>query len=142
MKRVRKNVVIYVVLAVLLVVAVGSLWSKGSSRDKITLSRFEQLVAGRQVKSAEIYDGSNEVKGELTSGTKFQTKYPAEYADELTTELKAAAVPKYEAKPKHDNVWLSLLLNYLPILVLFGAFLFLLNNMQGGGNRVMQFGKA
>jgi cell division protease FtsH len=142
MKRSRKNVVVYIVVALLVVLAVGTLWGKGAKREKLTLSEFERRVAAKQIKSAEIIDGGGEVKGELTNGKTYETKFPAEYADELTSELKNASVQNYEAKPKKDNIWLSIILSYGPILLLVGVFLYFLNNMQGGGNRVMQFGKA
>jgi len=48
-------------------------------------------VAAGQVQTAELVDGDNQVKGKLTNGKTYDAKYPAEYADELTTELKAAA---------------------------------------------------
>jgi cell division protease FtsH len=145
MKRIRKNVVVYVVVALLLLVAISTLWGKGSKPEKLTLSEFEQRVAAKQVKSAEIID-PDKVKGKLTNGKAYEAKFPAEYADELTTELKNAqretGVPRYDAKPSKDNLWLSFLFSYGPIILLFVGFLYLLNNMQGGGNRVMQFGKA
>jgi cell division protease FtsH len=142
MKRSRKNVVVYVVVALLVVLAVGTLWGKGAKRERLSLSDFETRVAEKQVRSAEIIDGGDEVKGELTNGKTYVAKYPAEYADELTSELKSAKVPHYDAKPKKDNIWLSIILSYGPILLLVAVFLYFINNMQGGGNRVMQFGKA
>src|SRR5206468_2837100 len=47
-----------------------------------------------------------------------------------------------EPKVHHENLLVSLLSSFLPIILLFGGFLFIINSMQGGGNRVMQFGKA
>src|SRR5205823_10275042 len=41
-----------------------------------------------------------------------------------------------------DPVWLAILQTVLPFALLIGVFLFVMNAMQGGGNRVMQFGKA
>ncbi|HZN13963.1 MAG TPA: ATP-dependent zinc metalloprotease FtsH [Acidimicrobiales bacterium] len=142
MKRSRRNVAVYLVAAVLLVLAVSNLWGKGQKREKLSLSSFERRVAEKQVKTAEIVDGDNKVKGELTNGKTYEAKFPAEYADELTSELKDAKVPTYEAKSHKSSIWLDVLFSYGPILLLFGGFLYLLNNMQGGGNRVMQFGKA
>ncbi|HEX2851057.1 MAG TPA: ATP-dependent zinc metalloprotease FtsH, partial [Acidimicrobiales bacterium] len=67
--------------------------------------------------------------------------YPADYGDELTQKLIDAKVD-VTAKEQKDNVWLSVLVNLLPIVLIVGLFLFLINQMQGGGSRVMQFGKA
>jgi cell division protease FtsH len=142
MKRNRRNILVYLVVALLLMLAVSALWGNKAKREKLSLSEFEERVAAKQVRSAEIIDGDNKVKGELRDGKTYEAKFPAEYADELTEELKAAQVPHYDAKPKKSNIWWDVALSYGPIVVLFLGFLYLLNNMQGGGNRVMQFGKA
>jgi cell division protease FtsH len=135
---------VYVVLLLLVLLFAGNLLTGGPSPKKVTLSDFEDAIALHQVKSVTLVDPDT-AKGQLLNAdgsvTKFETKYPARYAEALTTELKNAKVPT-EAKPKHDNVWLSVLLNFLPFVLLIGGFIFILNTMQGGGNRVMQFGKA
>jgi cell division protease FtsH len=68
--------------------------------------------------------------------------YPSEYADELTTELQGQGNIKVTVDRQKESVWLSLLFNFLPFVLLIGVFIFVMNSMQGGGNRVMQFGKA
>src|SRR5437763_1612499 len=49
-----------------------------------------------------------------------------------------------ETKVDHENdpIWWTLLQTFLPFILLVGAFMFVMNSMQGGGSRVMQFGKA
>jgi cell division protease FtsH len=135
---------VYVVLLLLVLLFAGNLLTGGPSPKKITLSDLEAAITQHQVKSVTLVDPDT-ANGLLLNAdgsvTKFQTKYPARYAGTLTTELISAKVPT-EAKPKHDNVWLSVLLNFLPFVLLIGGFIFILNTMQGGGNRVMQFGKA
>jgi cell division protease FtsH len=141
MKRLSRSAAFYVVLALLALALAASLFTGGPGPEKLTLSQFERAVSNKQVKTAEIIDGDDKVKGELSNGKKYEAKYPAEYVDELTANLKTAGVA-YDAKPKKENIWLSLLFNFLPFLLLIGVFLFFVNSMQGGGNRVMQFGKA
>ncbi|MDP8992816.1 MAG: ATP-dependent zinc metalloprotease FtsH [Actinomycetota bacterium] len=119
--------------------AAGAL-DRGEKRQKLHLSQLQQLVAEKRVRSAQIH-GDDKVNGELSSGKKYEAKFPAEYADELTSELLDARV-EVDSKPAKSNVWLSVLLNFLPIVLLLAGFLYIVNSMQGGGNRVMQFGKA
>src|SRR4051812_28452605 len=141
MRRLSRNTAFYVVLALVALVLAVSFLTGGESPEKMTLSQFETAVAKEQIKTAQIIDGDDKVNGELTNGKKYEAKYPAEYVDELTSDLKDAGV-NYDAQAKKDNLWLSLLLNFLPFVLIIGLFLFLVNSMQGGGNRVMQFGKA
>ena len=140
MRKLFRSAAFYVVLA-LLVLAIASSFLHGApKRDKLTLSDFEKAVAAKQVKTAEIIDGGDVVRGELANGHKYEAHYPADYASDLTKELKENGVATYDAKKQKDNVLLSLLFNFLPFIVIFGAMLFIINSMQGGGNRVMQFG--
>jgi cell division protease FtsH len=141
MRRFSRNTAFYVVLAFVALLLAVTFLTSSPGRQHLPLSQFEREVAAHRVRTAEIIDGDAKVTGELVTGKKYETKYPAEYADELTNTLKSNGVA-YDAKPKKDNVWLSLLINFLPFVFIIGLFLFLVNSMQGGGNRVMQFGKA
>ncbi|MDQ3574464.1 MAG: ATP-dependent zinc metalloprotease FtsH [Actinomycetota bacterium] len=129
-------------VALLLVVVLGAAGAlgRGEKREQLHLSQLERLVAEKQVRSAQI-QGDDKVKGELSSGKKYEAKFPAEYSDELTRELLDADVD-VDSKSAKGNVWLSLIVNFLPIALLLGGFLYIMSSMQGGGNRVMQFGKA
>ena len=141
MRKLFRSAAFYVVLALVLLVVASSFLGGSDEREKLTLADFERRVAEKTIKTAELTDGDDKVRGELTSGKKYEATYPAEYSDELTAELKAAGV-QYDTKKQKDNVWLSLLFNFLPFIIIFLGMLFIINSMQGGGNRVMQFGKA
>ncbi len=49
---------------------------------------------------------------------------------------------KVIANPENPNLWGSLLTSILPFIFILGIFFFLMQQMQGGGNRVMSFGKS
>ncbi len=132
--------VLWVALALVVVLGAAGALGRGEDRQKLRLSQLERLVAEKGVRSAQI-EGDDKVVGQLDNGRKFETKFPAEYGDELTRELLTAGID-LDSKSAKGNVWLSLILNLLPIALVLGAILYLMNSMQGGGNRVMQFGKA
>ena len=80
--------------------------------------------------------------GTLRDGTEFRTKYPAEFTDELVASLEGASPSiDFSTDQQSESIWVGLLFNLLPILLLVGVFFFLMNSLQGGG-RVSQFGKA
>jgi len=132
--------VLWVVLALAVLVASASLFSGGDQHKKLPLSKLQTLAAEGKVKTAEII-GDGKVKGELKSGEKYEAKFPTEYADEITTLLLKEGV-NVDSKESGQNLWIALLINFLPIVLLFGGFLFVINSMQGGGSKVMQFGRA
>ena len=140
MRKVVRSPVLWVVLALVVLAGASAVLGGGEQRDKLALSQFQRLVEDGDVRTAQVV-GENRVRGELRNGKSYEAKFPPEYADELTTRLLEAKV-EVDSKEAKDNIWLSLLVNFLPIVLLFGGFLFIVNSMQGGGNKVMQFGKA
>ncbi|MGH2685095.1 MAG: ATP-dependent metallopeptidase FtsH/Yme1/Tma family protein, partial [Actinomycetota bacterium] len=141
MKRLFRSIPFWVVLALVLLLVVGPWLRTGDSREKLTLDAFLRRLGAGEVSTATVKDRDNEVQGELASGAKYQVNYPAEYGDELTEDLTEAGV-EFDVDQQKESVWLSLLFNLLPFILILAIFLFFMNSMQGGGNRVMQFGKA
>ena len=141
MRRPFRSPIFFILLALVVLLIASTFVRRGEDREKLSLTEFERRVAERDVKKAEIVQGEDEVRGELGNGLKFETRFPAEYADELTEKLLAAGVD-VEPKSERQNVFVSLLISLLPVILLVGAFILVLNMMQGGGNRIMQFGKA
>ena len=146
MKKIHRSAGFYVVIALLLLLMASQVLKGDGNRTKIGLSDFEDKIASGQVLNAKIATRSNVVTGELVKpddkgNKKYRVSYPAQYEDELTNELRAGNV-KYEANTQQESIWVSLAFQFLPILLLFAGFLWLMNSMQGGGGRIMQFGKA
>ncbi len=142
-KRPSRATIAYVLLAVVALFVASQWLRKGDKPEKLSLDEFRESVADGEVAEATLKDRSNEITGELRSGVKFKVAYPQESADELTEEIgEARPRIKLEVDQQQESIWTSLLVSLLPMVLIFGAFLFLINSMQGGGSRVMQFGKA
>ena len=122
----------------------SSLLGAATSREKLRLDEFEQPGRGRaRSRRPSINDRDDEVKGELDDGTKYKVNYPARVRRRADRRAARAAGVEYEVDEQKDTVWLvAALQTSCPFMLLIGVFLFLMNSMQGGGNRVMQFGKA
>jgi cell division protease FtsH len=110
--------------------------------ERMGLTEFETAVEQGRVSNAVIYDGDQTVIGELSDGSEYRTTFPTEYADDLTAALKKAGVPT-EVDPQKPNALLGTLITViLPVLLIGGILLFVMNRSQGGGGRVMQFGRS
>ena len=125
----------------LLVIGLLSIVNRPETAEPLKLSEFGAMLENGEVRDAEILEGDQVVRGQLTDGTAYVVAYPAEFADEITAQLQEAGVP-YEVQPNKPNELLSLLYYVLPILLLAGLFLWMMNRAQGGGGRVMQFGRS
>ncbi len=113
----------------------------GPTPDKLGLSEFEGLIAQGQVKNATFDEGKQLVEGTLQNDHTYQVAYPADYQAALVKELKAQGVP-YSDHPSTGINWANVILSILPVVIVVIALVFLFNQMQGGGGKVMAFGKS
>ncbi|MEX1263136.1 MAG: ATP-dependent zinc metalloprotease FtsH [Actinomycetota bacterium] len=129
-------------MGTLVFLLVVSFMSKEPSGEQLGLSDFEAAVEQGRVANAVLFDGDQTVKGELIGGDAYRSTYPTEYADDLTALLRKAGVPT-EVDPQKPNALLGTLITViLPVLLIGGILLFVMNRSQGGGGRVMQFGRS
>ncbi|HEX3874443.1 MAG TPA: cell division protein FtsH, partial [Solirubrobacteraceae bacterium] len=101
-------------------------------------------IPGGQVQSAEIKTKDNTVDVTLRNGQKYEVGYvDGNAAATLITQLeKAPGHPQFNIEGTNTSGWLSLLTYVLPFLIFIGFWVFLMNQVQGGGSKVMSFGKS
>jgi cell division protease FtsH len=95
-------------------------------------------VTEQPVKPAD--GGADAQSGEQT-GEKFETGFPPNTEQSLLNQLDTNEVA-VTVKGSGGGGILSILIYVLPFLLFFGFWIFLMNQMQGGGSRVMSFGKS
>ncbi|MDD9369033.1 MAG: ATP-dependent zinc metalloprotease FtsH [Acidimicrobiales bacterium] len=143
MKRFPRAALLYLVIGAAVLFVGLRFSSRAPEREDIDFSEFRRSIDAGEVATAEIKDRDNEVVGKLSDDTEYRVAYPAEYADELVEELHdAEPAVELTTDQQSDSLWTSLLFSLLPIVLLVGAFLLVMNMMQGGGKGVMQFGKS
>ncbi|HZM42811.1 MAG TPA: ATP-dependent zinc metalloprotease FtsH [Acidimicrobiales bacterium] len=143
MKRIPRAALLYLLLGAA-VLFVGIRFStRGPDREEIHLSEYTQAIDDGKVATAEIKDSDHVVVGKMTDDTEYEVAFPAEYADELVDDLHDADPPiEVTTDQQSDSIWTGLLVSLLPTVLLVGAFLLVMNMLQGGGKGVMQFGKS
>lgn len=135
------------VLAGAIVVVIGvSLLSAGGFRAISTQEGLE-LLRSNQVASATIIDGEQRVDLVVRSnfdglGTQVQFYYVAPRGQEIVAAVNNSDVAEFTDEVPRTNWFVSLLGLLLPFVLIGLIFWFLLSSMQGGGSRVMQFGKS
>ncbi len=146
-KKITRNPLFYVLMIGFLLVVGFSLISSLGGAKQISTQEGLQLLSGKTVTEVVNTDGDQRVDMKLSSpyqgASDVQFYYVSARADEVVTAI-TAADPKdgfNDAVPKATwfDGFLSLL---LPILLLGLLFWFLLSSAQGGGSKVMQFGKS
>ena len=131
----------------LLVIVVGSRFAAGDGEYKTvdTSVALEQIAAGN-VEKATIYDKDQRLELELKSAidgdSKIKASFPARAAELIYTQLADDAGVDFTTTIGGSGLLVTLLLNFLPILLIVGLLFFFLSQAQGGGGRVMSFGKS
>lgn len=155
-KRYFRGPVMWIVLAVLAVVVLMNVVGSGGGYKSVDTSEVIKAINSGQVQQARLTTGDSQmVKIDLkkdqklgdNSGSKFQANYigdqGVQLAQNLQTKYEAGQIPDgYSVTPDKTSPFLSVLLSLLPFVLIVVVFLFLMNQMQGGGSRVMQFGKS
>src|SRR5919197_1659101 len=108
-----------------------------------SLSEFQNQVRSEPSAFDEVtfQPKSNTIKVQPTSGNEYSIGYPDNYEPELISLLQRKHV-QYNAEGTGGSSFLSILTYILPFILFFGFWVFLMNQMQGGGSRVMSFGKS
>ena len=115
----------------------------GKSENPMAFSEFLAKVDDNQVQSVVMV--GHEITGELKTSNlgngrdKFRT-YAPEYP-ELTKKLHEKGV-QIQAKPETTSPWAALLYSWAPILLMIGFWIFIMRQMQSGGNKALSFGKS
>ncbi|WP_075860398.1 ATP-dependent zinc metalloprotease FtsH [Carboxydothermus pertinax] len=143
MNKVLKNLAIYLLIVLVAVMLITYSRPSATSIRDIKYDEFYNLLEKGQVASVAIQADRtiNEISGVLRDGTRFKTRGPLEDT-ELYKDLKTMNVTLEVLPPKEPAFWANLLSSLLPVLLMIGLFFFFMQQAQGGGNRVMSFGKS
>ena len=134
-----KNLVLWVVVAIVMMTAYQSFNSNGVS-DSTDYTTFVYDVSNSQVKEARF--DANEITVTKNDGSKYMTVMPPLEDKKLLDDLLNKKV-KIEGTPFEKRGLLSqILISWFPMLFLVGVWIFFMRQMQGGGGKAMSFGKS
>ncbi len=134
-----KTAVFWVVIicaVVLVYMAVRT--NRGPSPQGLSVSDFVTSVQDGKIKEANIT--GSEVQGTMTDGRSFHTVIPPNYP-EIYKVMQEKGV-KYSWKDSTGSGWVGILFNAVPVLILLGLWIFMMRQMQSGGNKALSFGKS
>ncbi len=148
MNRNVRTVLVYMTVGFLVLMAVNFFLDGATQPTELTLNEFIAQVEAGTVEEVTLLEKSEQLEGiladsaVLAGGTAdFIVGYPNEYEGQLTQLMLDNGVT-VNSDPENPSLFQWFLGTIFPYLLIFGVFIFILMQMQGGGNRVMQFGKA
>ena len=141
-----KNIALWLLITLVMIFLFNYFNSVEHTRGKATLNytEFIKLVKEDQVLKVTLQGdeiaGEMKKSGEMKEGKAFKSYAPTD--PDLIKLLQAKGV-QITAKPKDDSPWYTtLLVSWLPMLVLVGIWIFFMRQMQSGGGKAMSFGKS
>jgi cell division protease FtsH len=140
-QQIYRNLAVWVVLLVMLVVLVTMLRQGHPTPSEISFSDLKARVEAGEVQKVTLED--LQVTGRLADGTEFLTWVPAPgVAPELLQLFESRGVEIVVRPPRQQPLWQQALIWYFPFLLMIGLWVFFVRQMQAGGGKAMSFGKS
>ena len=146
-KRILRGPIVWIGVAILVALLAGQFISSASAPKKVDTSAIIASITKGDAKSATIVDREQRIEIVLKNGDKKQSEYVTGQGVELQQLLQTKVdggqlSGGYNIKVPKDNVLISLLATLLPIAIIVFLLFFFMNQVQGGGSKVMNFGKS
>ncbi|MCZ8523686.1 MULTISPECIES: ATP-dependent zinc metalloprotease FtsH [Paenibacillus] len=150
MNRIIRNTGFYLLIFLVTVGIVHFISTQNEQKDTISYGKLRQALIEKNVDQIIVkYDAQTYlVRGKYKtppSADKLNFESRAPYEEEIFRLIENSEInPEnvYIEKMEGDNVWISFLTSIIPFVIIFILFFFLLNQAQGGGGKVMNFGKS
>ena len=137
MNKFLKNIGIWLVIGLVMLMLFNLVGPKDSNERKISFSEFiAQIESGSLI---EVTISGNQIRGVNDSNGSFQTQapnYPALFEILDRHQVRVRIEPADQT-----NLFMAILNSWLPMILIIGIWLFFVRQIQGGGNRAMGFGK-
>ena len=144
MSRFFKSAAFPILIVVVLAFFAQKLIGSSSHAQRQTFGNLLTQLQQGQVKGLTLKEKDNTADVVLTTGQKYTVGFPDQYTPTLITEAHKDITDQsqFDIQGRASNGWLSLLTYILPFVIFIGFWIFLMNQVQGGGSKVMSFGKS
>jgi cell division protease FtsH len=136
-----KSAAFPILIVVVLAFFAQKLISPGEQQPETSYSQFLTQVDDERVKKVTLNTKNNRIDVEPKSGQEYETAYPDNTEQNLVNTLRSEGID-VDVKAKGGGGWTTALVYILPFVIFLLFWLFIINQMQGGGSKVMSFGKS
>ena len=137
-----KNLILWVVIAVVLMSVFQGYSPSSTTASKMDYSAFLDDVRSGQINTVEIKSDQRTIEGTKRTGEKFTTIMPM-YDQDLINDLDRKGVSMKGQEAEESGFLTQIFISWFPMLLLIGVWIFFMRQMQGGGGKgAMSFGKS
>ena len=137
-----KNIALLILLIVVMFLILRNPLFLSPVVKEFNLNEFVEAVEQDKISTSVpmVIKGEDKIiEGELKDETKFEVSYLGDY--DITQLLLDNNLP-FKIDNQKQSVWLQILISAIPFVIMFGLIFFMMNQLQGGGSKVLQFGKS
>ncbi len=137
-----KNLILWLVIAIVLMSVFNSFTPSNTADAKLDYTQFITDVRSGQIGEVKI-ESNGVINGTTRNGQTFSTMIPTQYDKDLLNDLIQNDVKVQGVPPEEPSLLASIFINWFPMLLLIGIWIFFMRQMQGGGGKgAMSFGKS
>ncbi|WP_138760980.1 ATP-dependent zinc metalloprotease FtsH [Modestobacter altitudinis] len=150
-KKIFRSVWLWVAVVVVVGFIASQFFGNDGGYDKVSTSTALAQLSEGNVDKATINDKEQtldlDLKGQVDGSSKISASYPLGAADDVFAAVRGgtdagSGTQSFDTNVTQDNLLVSLLVSFLPFVLLLLLLFWLFNSMQGGGRGVMAFGKS
>ena len=148
-QRLFRGPILWIILAFLgIALLIDYIGNANGFKQEPTSTVVAAINGNAPLKEVVLVEGEQTIRVEAKdpAGTKMQAKWignqSQQIIDRLNQRVAAGTLDSWRGEVPQQGIWTTLLFTILPFVVIGLIFFFLMNQMQGGGNRVMGFGKS
>ncbi|MCP3029676.1 ATP-dependent zinc metalloprotease FtsH [Halobacillus sp. A5] len=148
MNRIFRNTIFYLLIFLVVIGIVGLFRGQGEPEQTLNVNEFYDRLNNGEIEEMTMQpsNGVIRITGSVAGseeGETFTANIPAneEIVSNVTEEAQQQSILNVEEE-EQPSVWVTVLTSIIPFVIIFILFIFLLNQAQGGGSRVMNFGKS
>ncbi len=145
-KRIFRGPWFWIVVSVVGVLVALQYLAPNGGFDEIDTSEMRERIVSGDVEEITFIDGDQEIQATLDNGDKVLTHWVDGQQNDLIVatqeQVESGEIEKYDSENPQPSLLGSILATFLPFILIILLFLWLMNQMQGGGGRVMQFAKS
>jgi cell division protease FtsH len=145
MNRILRNTGFYLLIFLVVIGIVRFISAQNDLEDQISYNQFRQDLQQQKIEKVTVKPEGYTyiIKGKYTGSTKtFKTRAPFDESVIAAIENSTGVKDEVYEKMDGESIWISFLTSIIPFVIIFILFFFLLNQAQGGGGKVMNFGKS
>lgn len=145
-RRLFRGPVLWITLVVMFVILGTNMLSRSGGAQRVETWQAIAAIQEGRAKDVVLVDGDQRLIVTLTDDSKLEAQYvigEQERIMDLVVAQKArGGLESYDQKNPTQSLWVTFLFSFVPILLVVFLLFFFMSQMQGGGNRIMQFGKS